>query len=357
MFTQKDCQITDSWKYEGMQTVILENEYLRIVVLTDKGSDIVEFKYKPMDVDFLLRRSGRLRSPMEGAGGLSDLAVLDIYNGGWNEIMPNGGAPSNYKGAHFGQHGEVSAIPWKYSILDDTPDRVSVKMWVHAHRTPFYLERTMSLEKGKAVLTLEERLTNNAGEEMHCMWGHHIAFGNPFLMDGAKIFAPAKKFYVADDMENYLPRRFQPGAVFDWPNVLSPDGTPDDASIVPAYGTAFVQELGFMGELSDGWYAIVNQNQKVGFGTRFDQNLYKYLWYWQQLGDVARGYPWFGKMHTSALEVWTSRATAGISEAVDNGTALLLQPGETVRTVLKAVAFEGLTEVDSVSSSGDVFGR
>lgn len=356
MFTQKDCVITDSWKYEDMQTVVLENEFLRVVVIPDKGSEIVEFRYKPLDVDFLLQRPGGVRSPWHGSGGLSDLAMLDVYNGGWNEILPNGGAPSSYKGAPFGQHGEISAIPWKYSILDATPQRAEVKMWVRAHRTPFVLERRMILEKGKPILTLIEKLTNDAGEEMHLMWGHHIALGNPFLLDGAKIFAPAKKFIVADPMENYVPRRFAPGAVFDWPNVLSPDGKPDDASIVPAYGSEQAQELGFLAELTDGWYAIINPVHKVGFGTRFDHNLFRFIWYWQQLGDVARGYPWFGKMHTMALETWTSRAIAGLSEAVQNGTALVMQPGETIETEFKAVAFSGLNQVTSISPCGEVSG-
>lgn len=357
MFTKKECVISDSWKIENMQTVIMENEFLRIVIVPDKGSDIVEFRYKPLDVDFLLQLPGGVRSPADGAGGLGDLAMLDVYGGGWNEILPNGGVPSNYKGAHFGQHGEISLIPWKYSILENSPEKVSVKMWVRAHRTPFEIEKTLSLEIGKAILSIEEQLTNHAGETMHCMWGHHIAFGNPFLLEGAKIFAPAGKFIVAESMENYEPRRFKPGAVYDWPVAYSPDGVADDASIVPPYGQVKAQELASLAELTDGWYAIVNQSYKVGFGTRFDHNLFKFIWYWQQLGNVATGYPWWSRMHTTALETWTSHAIHGISEAVENGTALVVQPGETIRTKFKAIAFAGLTDVASISPSGEVFGE
>ena len=52
------CRISDGWRYEGMQTLILENELLRVVVLVDKGSDIIEFRYKPRDLDFLFFAPG-----------------------------------------------------------------------------------------------------------------------------------------------------------------------------------------------------------------------------------------------------------------------------------------------------------
>ena len=38
----KDCRATTDWAFRGMRTLILENEYLRVVSLLDKGSDIME---------------------------------------------------------------------------------------------------------------------------------------------------------------------------------------------------------------------------------------------------------------------------------------------------------------------------
>ena len=49
------CRVSDSWTYRGLKTVVLENELLRIVILADKGADIYQFVYKPLDVDFLWR--------------------------------------------------------------------------------------------------------------------------------------------------------------------------------------------------------------------------------------------------------------------------------------------------------------
>ncbi len=357
-FGDNGCRISDEWTYKGLRTVILENDWLRVVILADRGSDIIEFRYKPYDVDFLLRRPRGIRTPQDGnLDPLSDTAFLDYFSGGWNEILPNGGAPSRYKGAALGQHGEISLIPWRCAITEDNPERVAVTLSVRPYRIPFALEKTLVLENGKAALFIEERLTNEAGEPLHCMWGQHIAFGNPFLRQGAVIHVPAKRLLVHDVMEGYEPRRFAPGSDSEWPHAQGANGGTLNAGLVPAYGEAQAQEMAYLTDLTDGWYAITNPVHNVGFGLRFDKDLYRYLWYWQQLGDVAQGYPWWQRLHTMALEPWTSYPTNGLAEAVENGTALLLQPDQTVETRLCAVAFSSISRVSNVSETGEVEGE
>jgi hypothetical protein len=338
-----------------MRTIILENQMLRVTVLADKGSDIIEFRYKPQDLDFLHFAPGGIRNPTSQIPSApSSSPYLDFFSGGWNEILPNGGPPATYKGADYGQHGEISLIPWEYAILKDSPERVSVRLWVRPIRTPFFLEKTLSLEPGRAVLRIEEQLTNESGEPLHLMWGHHIAFGRPFLEDGAVIDAPACRFIVHEQMPGYEPRRFQPGATGDWPQVRAPDGTMVDASQVPAYGAAQAQEMAYLTDLTDGWYAITNPTRQIGFGLHFDPSLFRYVWYWQELGDIAKGYPWWGRTHTVALEPWTSYPTNGLPEAIENGTALVLEPGEQIQTSLCAVAYEGIQRVARVAANGDL---
>ena len=354
VFSGGGCRVSDEWTYKGMRAVILENDLLRVVVLVDKGSDIIEFRYKPYDVNFLLDRG--IRAPLSG-DALGETAVVDYYSGGWNEILPSGGAASSYRGAKFGEHGEISLIPWRHAVIEDRPDRAAVKLWVRAFRTPFYLEKTLSLVADKAALFIEERLTNEAGEPVHCMWGQHIAFGNPFLLDGALIHIPAKRILVHEHMEGYEPRRFAPEADSAWPHVPGAAGGTVDARVVPPYGDEHTQEIAYLTELTGGWYAITNPAKRVGFGLQFDHTLFRYVWYWQQLSDVATGYPWWGRLHTTALEPWTSYPTNGLGDAVANGSALLLQPGETVETRLCAVAFDGITDISRITAAGDVEGQ
>jgi hypothetical protein len=169
------------------------------------------------------------------------------------------------------------------------------------------------------------------------------------------IDAPARRLLVHEAMPGYEPRRFQPGAAADWPHVPAPDGSTADASVVPGFGETQAQEMAYLAELEDGWYAITNPARGVGFGLRFDRALFRYVWYWQQLGNVAQGYPWWGRVHTAALEPWTSYPTGGLNEAIANGTALVLAPGQEVATSLQAIAFERKTRVAGITPEGDVF--
>jgi hypothetical protein len=348
------CRISDAWTYDGMRTLILENELLRVTVLLDKGTDVVEFRYKPRDLDFLLYMPGGIKNPNRVMSTPNSGPFLDYYEGGWNEVLPNGGPASTYKGAEFGQHGEVSLIPWECSITEDSAEGVAAKMWVRAYRTPWFVEKTLKMVPGRAALMIDERVTNEAGEPMHFMWGQHIAFGRPFLDEGAVIDAPAKRLLVNPPMPNYEPRLYTPGGSFDWPNAVTPEGKPIDASVIPAFGTLKAQEMAYITELTDGWYAITNRARGLGFGVNFDPNIYRYIWYWQQHGNVGNSFPWWSRLHTIALEPWTSYPTGGLAEAVNNGTALMLQPGESLTTSMTAVAFEGNTPVTHVSADGSV---
>jgi hypothetical protein len=41
--------------WNGYKCLFLENELIRVEILVDKGTDIVEFLYKPFDIDFMWR--------------------------------------------------------------------------------------------------------------------------------------------------------------------------------------------------------------------------------------------------------------------------------------------------------------
>ncbi len=351
------CRISDEWQLQGMRTLILENELLRVVVLLDKGSDIIEFRYKPHDLDVLYFAPGGLRNPARGIpSAYSQNPFIDYYSGGWNEVLPNGGPFAVYRGAEMGQHGEINLLPWEYAILEDAIERVSAKLWVRPIRTPFFIEKTLSMEPGKAQLVIKERLVNESGVPLHAMWGQHIAFGREFLGEGAVINIPARQLLVHPGMEGYEPRRFQPGVEAAWPMVPAPDGSLVDASRIPAVSEMQAQEMAYITGLSQGWYTVTNPLRRLGFGVTFDPSLYRYVWYWQQLGNVAADFPWWGRTHTTALEPWTSYPTSGLPEAVANGSALQLPAGQEILTTFTAFLYEGLTRVDGVTPQGEVRG-
>ena len=102
-------------KYGGAEVAVLENEQLRVKVVPEKGSDIVEIVYKKRGLNLLyespigFRRFGSI-SPSVGTG---DSSFLDYYEGGSQDIVPNPGLISSNRGASWGMHGESSLLPWR----------------------------------------------------------------------------------------------------------------------------------------------------------------------------------------------------------------------------------------------------
>jgi len=340
--SNQDCSVTDDWSLKGMKVVYLENAFLRIGILADRGSDIFEFKYKPLDLDFLLRLDKGIQNPAQVFSQMRDThnQSEDYYYGGWQEILPN--SPSfNYRGASLGLHGEVSLIPWKYAIVKNTAEEVAVKFWTRPLRMPLLIEKTLSLEKNSAQLKITEQLTNESGTQLDIMWGHHIAFGLPFLNEGASIDTNAKTMEVHDDI--VAPRRYKAGKTYNWPQAEDPTGKAFDASVIPDTSAPAYRDLSFLSNFdtttNKAHYTITNAQQKVGFKVNWDASLFKCLWLWQER-NASQDFPWWGKCYTVALEPWTSKYTNEPDKAIQNGEWLSIKAGEVINTSLSAEAFQ-----------------
>lgn len=333
--------ISDDWIYRGMNVVWMENDYLRIGILAGRGGDIFEFRYKPKDVDFLLRLTKGILNPNVDFSQMRDTPnqFEDYYYGGWQEILPN--SPGfKYRGASLGQHGEVSLTPWKHAILENTPEKVSVKLWARPLRMPILIEKTLTLEAGKATLFIDEKLTNESRTHLDIAWGQHIAFGLPFLQEGAKITTNARRFFA----EPLMPpqRRFQPGIELDFPKALNINGLEDDASLIPPEPATPYSDLAYLSGFDDkAFYALKNETKDVGFALRWDARIFGHVWYWTER-YATRDAPWWGNTYAIALEPWTMRWRPDPEQAIADGEWLRLEAGETITTKLEASGFEGV---------------
>lgn len=329
------CLITDDWAYKGMRVVFMENSLLKIGILVGKGSDIFEFKYKPLHIDLLLRLPKGIRNPSEEFNQFHNSAgrFEDYYYGGWQEALPNS-PPFNYRGAMLGQHGEVSLTPWKYSILKNDANEVAVKVWIELLRMPLFLEKVFVLKEGDPTLYIHEKLTNTGSAILDIMWGHHIAFGLPFLMKGAVIETNAETFVAEENMPDF--RRFKAGKEFKWPLGENISGMIDDASVIPDVEASPYSDLCYLkGYKKDAFYVIKNRESGLGFKLSWDGLLYKSLWLWQER-FATLDFPWWGKCYTVALEPWTSEGTGDPQKAIKNSEWLKIGPGEVISSEISA---------------------
>lgn len=338
-------------KYKGFGTLMIENELLRLLVIYEKGTDIIEFLYKPKDVDFLWKSPAVVtafnKNPFtkEHPAG----SFLDIYEGGWQELLPNINDPTDYKGSSLGFHGEVLYRTWEYSIVNDTVDEVKVRFSLRLNRAPFFVTKYLTIRSYSPVVEIEEEILNEGDEEFKFSWGHHPAFGVPFLSQGCLIDVPGSPnghTYEKDFSNNSL---LPLGADFKWPIAKDAKGIDVDLSKVlsPGLKTAFCVSIE---GLKEGWYGLTNPEIGIGFGMRWDIEVFKYLWMWA----VYRGFysfPFYGRTFNLALELW-SATPDNLDDVIKLGRAITLGPGETKRTRFEAIAYESDARIKGFEKDG-----
>lgn len=240
-------------------------------------------------------------------------------------------------------------MPWDAVIVEDTPERVSVKFTVRTVRTPFWIEKVVTLEANSPVLTVTDTLTNEAEEEAEAQWGQHVALGDPFLTPNCRLdMAPADFFVpVGDDST-----RLKADQVGSWPNALGANNLEVDLTSFPPKSDR-VQDFAVFKNQKDGWYAVTNPDRGVGIGIAYPVETFKYLWYWQVFGG-GTGYPWYGRTYNVGLEPFTS-LPAGIPEpGSDRRTSMIFAPGETKTATVRAVVYESDAGVSHITPDGKV---
>jgi hypothetical protein len=334
------------------RAVTLENEKVRVTILPDKGADVYELLYKPKDVDFLWKSSVGLRSmknyqsTIPGKGG----NFLDFYEGGWQEMFPWGGHASVYRGADTGLHGEVALAQWDYRVDVDTPEHVQITCTVRTLRSPFLVKKTFTLYRDRADLRINEVIVNESEQPLEVVWGHHPAYGWPFLDDSCVIDLPACRVKTMASLD--AGGRLAENAEGVWPTFKLRDGSDVNLSNIPG-PDARSHDLAFLSEFKEGWYALRSRRKGLGIGLAWDSKIFPWIWYYQ----VFRGapdYPFWGEEYLISLEMVTSMGVK-FSDAVSNGPARVISGGARVESEMWACVFEGDRAVTRVSDRGVEF--
>ena len=79
------CRISDEFTYRGLRMLVMENEIVRVSILLDKGADIIEFRHKPSDTDFMLQTPLGVRLMVNNFDMVASPVgpFPDYYEGGW----------------------------------------------------------------------------------------------------------------------------------------------------------------------------------------------------------------------------------------------------------------------------------
>ncbi len=262
-------RITDKLSWYGVNIVVMENDIVRVVVLPSRGGDIVSFYYKPALCECMMKPKVKVPvfdfnplKPKEFSAGVCS----------WVFMFPVASEWGDYFGVDQPFHGEAHLLPWDYSILKDTEEEVVVELRCRMQLSPFEVVRKISLRADEPEVRFEEQVKNLSEVSLPIMWGHHPTFGKPFLSDKCRIYLPEGKFYRGD--ESMLRIRKEGVGV----------------------GNMF-----YLVDFDDGWYGIYNEEKEFGFGMRWDCDLFRVVWIWQEYGSDDKG-PYFGQRYAVAVE-------------------------------------------------------
>lgn len=343
------CRIRE-FIYRGNRCVTLENEKIRVFIAADKGADILEFLWKPLDLDVLWHAPQGL--PDAGhtlhSSPLREGDFREVFAGGWYEMLPNGPVPSEHKGAAWGFHGEATLRPWRYAIERDEPGQIAVRFETRLLRIPLRVRKTFRLYSGIGLLRIEESIRNESPEAVQFLWGQHPTLGWPFLEEGSRIFLPP--CMASTGATSIAGARLQPGQTGMWPMLQSSDAAEVDISQLPPpeiKSHDFVR----LEQLQNGWFAVVNARRGLGWALRWDARLFPVLGYWQ-LFRGGSGYPWYGQHYLLALEPANDLTT--LADAVERKTAVELAGMQSVETVWEATAFDSPLSVRDVLPRGAI---
>ena len=321
------CNIEIGLSCGEWECLVLENDKLYLKILVEKGADVIELIHKPTGTNLIwISELGIPEKKFTSSDYANDFLFTDSYAGGWQTIFPNGGLPSDLDGIHFSQHDEVALKPWKFEVLEESAQRVSVCFEIFTEKLPFRATKTFTLEKGSSNISIEESIENLSNEARQTMWGNHISFGAPFLSENSKIILTGNPNVKPHPVEiDSGGRRLGSTSDFSWPIGLDANYLEIDFSIIPKHGTE--SELLYISGLYSPSFRIESLDLDLAIEFEWDKNIFPYLWYWQEFGR-SNEYPWFGKNFNIGLEPFSSFPTNGIAEAVNNQSALRFGPGE-----------------------------
>ncbi|WP_197035468.1 DUF4432 family protein [Paenibacillus sp. UNC451MF] len=304
---------------------MLENEVLQIILLLDKGGEPVRWLHKPSDTDLIWHT----RAGLLPAHSLYPDYQMS-YLGGWQEMLPEVSETHYYRGALV-HRGESAVTPWEYEVLHEDREGLSVRLTNRIRSLPLVIEKTIILTREAATIRMEETVWNESSVPMEFNWGHHLAFGAPFLTTATLIeFAPGSKVLNPATQE-----------VWDWP-YASNDGSITDLSKMASAGTQ--REL-LAVESLDGVYRLCNgsSNGAISLEVKWDREVWPFVWFWQNFAHDSDA-PFFASEYNIGLEPFNVPPKWTLAEAAAKGAALSLEPQGSLTSFLEISVVERRTQ-------------
>ncbi len=308
------CRTSREKRY-GFETIMLENDLVKISLFPEYGAKIWDFIYKPICHNFLYHHPRvEPRTPVFG------MPVDNWWCGGIDECLPTGWA-CEYKGENLPDLGELWPLPWEYEVIKESEDEVEIYLRRATVIFPVLVERWMSLKKGEKSLFMKHKITNLSSLELEFNWGIHPTFD---ISPNWEIDIPAEEVIIEHSYpDDWLGKRWEK---YKWPYAVDKKGERIDMRKIPPMEEN-THDLHYACELKDGYLRLFNRKENLGIKLTFDKEIFKAVWLWLVYGG------WRG-LYLVGIEVWTGYPVK-LSDAVRYGEYAQLEPNGILETDIK----------------------
>jgi hypothetical protein len=321
--------ITDDWKYRGFQTVILENDALRVVLTPEIGARVIEFFDKKNNVDLLWRNP---RNDLRAAV-FHPVNSNDWWTGGIDDIFPTD-FPCEYQGEPLPFLGELWSVSWAFTLSERSGTAVEASFAVKTLISPFEVQKRVRLERDADFFEISFRITNIGYGDYEFFFGIHPGVA---VYPGSRLIFPITRAVVD---ENWPAERFCPkGTEYSWPRLpLSAGGACDLSTVPEPSERIWVFHYGV--KLERGYLAVWHPTLRQAYATIFDPGVFRHLLFYLGYGGWRHTY--------SVIPQIATGYPAALTEAIKAGRQKSLQPGRAWEAAARFFCLTGVEREEAV---------
>ena len=193
-------------------------------------------------------------------------------------------------------------------------------------RSPFELTRTIGVDG--PLLTVSETARNAGGVAIEAAWGHHVAFGPPFLDGSCRLDVPGATV-VVDDERDEPASDMVTGATSPWPMAPGRAGGAVDLREVPGSDPGHpVDRMYYLIDLREGTIGLTNHRLGLRASLAWDMAVMPCTWMWYEM-HAGAGFPWYQSVYVLGIEPHSSYPGQGLHAIRSKtGTQVGFEPGE-----------------------------
>ena len=310
---------------DGFETVVLQNDCLRAVIIPSLGGRVWELLDRPRGRQWIWHRAGVPLKPVS-AGAAYD----DVWSGGWEELFPND-APGVFEGRDLPDHGEWWTLPWRVeSVRQGTC--ATLRLTAVSRIVRARCVKEFQLDGHGGTLAVRYSIRSEEERPFHFLFKQHLPLA---ITPDCQLLLPGGRVSPVDlQFGTLLPRT----RGFDWPVLDSAVRKVDLREVPPA--SSRLQEFIYVERCPAPWCGVHDAAAAATLRMDYDGPTLPYVWLFLTYGG-------WRDLYTAVLEPCTNMPK-DLAEAVRLQRSARLEPGQEFTTFAK-VTLGGVELLDTES--------